>query len=178
MHRLPPVASMRRLPPVMQNQHFSMAMASPPPKESFCTMIFIKAGFVILSIPTYASVWVRTADYQQFTKCSAYPHGISPECKGFHSYKEAIAYVCWDPATSFPPVQKIILNRPSTICGWLLLRALVLTRTNGAGRTSWQWKSRLKLLQNLIRTTTWRISLINKAFKDNTDAVLKAFGSQ
>ena len=50
----------------------------------------IHKGWVHDIADTYASAWDQAADYQQFTKYSAYHHGIPLECKGFNSYKESI----------------------------------------------------------------------------------------
>ena len=91
--------------PAMRNPHFSGKDES----SSKAKFLYygIRQGWVRDIMDFYAAAWVRTIDYQDFTKCSSHPHGIPSECKGFQFYKEAIAYLSWDPATGSPPVQQI-----------------------------------------------------------------------
>jgi len=91
--------------PAMRNPHFSGKDESSS-KGKFL-YYGIRQGWVRDIVDSYAAAWVRTIDYQDFTKCSTHPHGIPSECKGFHSYKDAVAYLGWDPATGTPPAQQV-----------------------------------------------------------------------
>ena len=67
----------------------------------------IKEGWVCDIVDTYAAAWVRTADYQDLTKCASYPNGIEPLLKGFNTYKAAVAYLGWDPSIVPAPPRSV-----------------------------------------------------------------------
>jgi len=92
--------------PAMRNPHFSDNDEFSS-KGKFLYYGICK-GWIRDIVDTCASVWVQTTDYQQFTKYLAYPHGIPAECKGFQSYKEAVAYLGWDPAIDHKPSKRYL----------------------------------------------------------------------
>ena len=63
----------------------------------------VKIGYDPGIFDTYGAAWVRTADYQDNTKCSAYPNGIASKLRGFPTYKAAVAYLGWDPSIETAP---------------------------------------------------------------------------
>ena len=89
--------------PAMRNPHLSGKDESSS-KGKFL-YYGIQQGWVCDIVDSYAADWVRTINYQDFTKCLSHPNGIPSECKGFQSYKEAVVYLGWDPATGSPPAQ-------------------------------------------------------------------------
>jgi len=56
------------------------------------------------SFCSYGAAWVRTADYQDNTKCAAHPNGIASHLRGFSTYKDAVAYLGWNPSIEKAPV--------------------------------------------------------------------------
>ena len=85
----------------LRNPHFSGKDESSSKGKSL--YYDIRQGWVHDIVDSYAAAWVRTFDYQDFTNCSSHPNSILSECKGFQTYKEAVAYLGWDPSTGFPP---------------------------------------------------------------------------
>ena len=177
--------------PAMRNPHFSGNDESSS-KGKFL-YYGIRKGWVRDIVDTFAAAWVRTIDFQDFTKCSAHPNGIPSECKGFNSYREAVAYLGWDPATGSPPAQKIdpkppkrdlrLANLPGLNLGpdphdWcgshpmsmsvtINQRPKVTTVDDDDDSSASGSESSVSALQTLTDT-------INKSLKQNTDAVLRA----
>ena len=176
----------------MRNSHFSGKDESSS-KGKFLYYV-IRQGWVRDIVDSYSTAWVHTVNYQDFTKCPSHPNGIPSKYKGFQSYKEAVAYLGCDPATGSPLAQQIDHKPPkrdlplSTIVGlnlrpdphqWcgthVMAMAITIKGSNCPAVNEVDDKLETSITSNTLAALS---ATINKALKDNTDAVLKATSSQ